>query len=103
MRAGMKLNENDLLYYLSCERCKGRVVFSASVSRKDAVTKLLVNHNWTNEKNKLLCDGCSGMLDEDRPKKKSKKSKPNKQPKPEIKPSPKVEELEEDEDGYVDL
>ena len=99
MRAGMKLKDGELLYKLSCSRCRGVMFFSASTSRKDAVTKLLVNHEWTKEGKNLYCDGCSGMLNEDKPKTKSKKAKVNVKPKSE--PEPKVEELEEDEDGEM--
>jgi len=98
MRTGMKLNDGTLVYQLMCERCRGSMVFDASVQRDDAINKLLLNHNWKKEKNKIYCDGCSKILDEDKPKKKSKLSKKNSK-----NPPPKKASKEEDADGYIEL
>lgn len=80
MRAGIDIKENNLLYTIACVKCRGTLAFPASVSNTDAVTKAKTRHGWKVENNKLYCDGCSDMLEVDKPK--LKKTVKKEAPKP---------------------
>jgi len=78
LRAGVKINECDLVYHISCSRCTAKLFFPAHLDRKDAVTKAHTRHGWKSEGKKLFCDGCSELMD--LADKKSKKPKPKPKP-----------------------
>ena len=92
MRAGVNIKEGDLAYNISCSRCTAKLLFPASMDRKDAVTKAHTRHGWKSEGKKLYCDGCAELMelaDE------STKKKP--------KPKPKIEPTDDDDDDMVEL
>lgn len=77
MRAGVRIEEDELMYHISCSRCKGALAFPAKIDLKDAKMKAQTRHGWKLEGKKLYCEGCSDLLDE--PKKSTPKSQPEKQ------------------------
>jgi len=80
MRAGVAIKEGQLVYSISCARCKGTLIFPAELDRKDAVMKAKTRHGWQGSGREIFCDGCSDMLD-DKPKKSKAKPTPKSAPK----------------------
>ena len=84
----MKINEDELVYHISCNRCTAKLFFPARIDRKDAVTKAHTRHGWRSEGKKLYCDGCAELM-----KLADESTKPKPKPKP----------VDDDDDDMVEL
>lgn len=83
MRAAINIKENDLVWSLMCARCRGRLLFPASVTREDAEMKAKTRHGWRGNGREIFCEGCSDKTNKSAFKDNNKKLQPKKQPKKE--------------------
>jgi len=83
VRAGINIKENELVWSLMCAKCRGRLIFPASVTREDAEMKAKTRHGWRGNGREIFCEGCSGITEISEKKNKNKKQPKKQQPKKE--------------------